>query len=173
MEEKAATTAKSRITRRRRRSTFTGWQLQLTGSSQCYWSLQPPAAVVVEVRVEPAVVGAVVVVVVGVVLVGTLGRAHRKYWPSLPQPCAAPCVPWLSTVVLCVPSTVNMYILRAALCVVCCVVVHFALCAFDSSRLLCVHFHRRLFLTNQTQSKGMKDRQLHRYEFEKALQRKL
>ena len=44
MEEKATTTAKSRITRRRRRSTFTGWQLQLTGSSQCYWSLQPPAA---------------------------------------------------------------------------------------------------------------------------------
>ena len=90
MEEKAATTAKSRITRRRRRSTFTGWQLQLTGSSQCYWSLQPPAAIVVVVRVETTVVGAVVGVVVGVVvLVGTLGRAHRKYWPSLPQPCAA------------------------------------------------------------------------------------
>ena len=117
MEEKAATTAKSRITRRRRRSTFTGWQLQLTGSSQCYWSLQPPAAVVVEERVEPALVGAVVVVVVGVVVVGTLGRAHRKYWPSLPQPCAAPCVPWLSTVVLGVSSTINMYILCAALCV--------------------------------------------------------
>ena len=97
----------------------------------------------------------------------SISRNTRKSTPQIlafsPQPCAAPCVPWLSTVVLCVSSTIN--ILCAALCVVCCVVVHFALCAFDSSRLLCVHFHRRLFLTNQTHSKGMKDRQLHRYEF--------
>ena len=95
----------------------------------------------------------------------SISRNTRKSTPQIlafsPQPCAAPCVPWLSTVVLCVSSTIN--ILCAALCVVCCVVVHFALCAFDSSRLLCVHFHRRLFLTNQTHSKGMKDRQLHRY----------
>ena len=99
----------------------------------------------------------------------SISRNTRKSTPQIlafsPQPCAAPCVPWLSTVVLCVSSTINMYIPCAALCVVCCVVVHFALCAFDSSRLLCVHFHRGLFLTNQTHSKGMKDWQLHRYEF--------
>ena len=165
MEEKAATTAKSRITGRRRRSTFTGWQLQLTGSSQCYWSLQPPPAIVVEVlsrtssswrssRSSSR---------------SSISRNTRRSTPQIlafsPPAVCCPCVPWLSTVVLCVSSTINMYILCAALCVACCVVVHFALCAFDSSRLLCVHFHRGLFLTNQTHSKGMKDRQLHRYEF--------
>ena len=161
MEEKAATTAKSRITRRRRRSTFTGWQLQLTGSSQCYWSLQPPAAIVVEVlsrtssswrssRSSSR---------------SSISRNTRKSTPQIlafspPAMCCPVCALAFNGGALCV-----FYILCAALCVACCVVVHFALCAFDSSRLLCVHFHRGLFLTYQTQSKGMKDRQLHRYEF--------
>ena len=56
----------------------------------------------------------------------SISRNTKKSTPQIlafsPQPCAALCVPWLSTVVLCVSSTINMYIWCAALCVVlrCC-----------------------------------------------------